>query len=271
MNDLLITLGIVSWKPFVDALLLPPAPLLLLTLVGARLILWRRGLGWTVLLLAVAGLWLAACSGTEALLRERLLRPPPALAMARVAEFRQSAAARKDVAIVVLGGGVIPFAREYDAPTLSSLSAERLRYGIWLSRETGLPLAFSGGKGWAGDADGPSEADVAARIAKNEFGRPLSWVENRSRDTRQNASLAVRMLREAGVRRIVLVTHAYHMPRALRAFGEAAGDTIAVEPAPVDVARGGRPPWHVQWLPSTAAAANVRRVLHELVGMAGGA
>jgi uncharacterized SAM-binding protein YcdF (DUF218 family) len=269
VNDLVMTLGVAAWKPIFAALLLPPVPLLLLVLLGARLILARRGLGWTVVLLAVALLWLSACAGTEALLRDRLLKPPGALAPARIAELKT--APRKDVAIVVLGGGVIPFAREYDAPTLAPLSVERLRYGAWLSRETGLPMAFSGGIGWAGEEDGPTEAAVAARIAKNEFGRPLAWLEDRSRDTRQNAALTTALLRQAGIRHIVLVTHGFHMPRALRAFRAAAGEGMTVEPAPTVVPRGDSRPWWVLWLPSGPAAANVRYLLHEMAGLAAGA
>ena len=270
MNDLFLSLGIASWKPLIGALLLPPVPLLLLVLVGARMILWRRGVGWSVLLAAVALLWLSQCAGTEGWLREHVVKSPPALAPARIAELRTQPAARKDTAIVVLGGGLIPFARDYDAATLGPLSAERLRYGVWLSRETGLPIAFSGGIGWGGDPDGPTEADVAARVAKNEFGRPLTWLENRSQDTRQNAGLTVAMLKSAGIRHIVLVTHAFHMPRALRAFRDAAGDAITVEAAPTAVARGPRA-WHLRWLPSTTGAMNVRFLLHEAIGLAAGA
>jgi uncharacterized SAM-binding protein YcdF (DUF218 family) len=271
VNDLFMMLGIAAWKPIVGTLLLPPVPLLLLVLLGARLILARRGLGWTVVLTSVALLWLAACSGTEALLRDHLLRPPPPLAPARIAEWRASPAARAGTAIVVLGGGVIRHAREYDAATLAPISLERLRYGLWLARETALPVAFSGGIGWGGDLDGPTEADTAARIARIEFGRPLQWTENRSRDTRQNAGLSVALLREAGIRRIVLVTHSYHMPRALRAFRAVAGDDIAVEAAPIAVPRSGQPSWTVLWLPSTSGVAGVRRVMHELLGLAAGA
>jgi uncharacterized SAM-binding protein YcdF (DUF218 family) len=271
VNDLFTLLGIAAWKPLIGTLLLPPVPLLLLVLLGARLILVRRGLGWSVVLLSVALLWLAACAGTEALLRDHLLRPPPPLASARIAEWKTSPAARKDTAIVVLGGGVIRHAREYDAATLSPISIERLRYGLWLARETGLPVAFSGGIGWGGEPDGPTEAETAARIARAEFGRPLQWTETRSRDTRGNAVQSVALLREAGIRRIVVVTHAYHMPRALRAFRAAAGEQITIEAAPTDVSRTGPRHWTTLWLPSTAGAANVRRALHELVGLAAGA
>ena len=64
VNSLFVLMGIESWKPVLTALLLPPVPFLLLTLVGARLILPRRGWGWTLIVLSVAGLWLSNCIGT---------------------------------------------------------------------------------------------------------------------------------------------------------------------------------------------------------------
>ena len=63
MNGLLTLLGIESWKPVMTALVMPPLPFFLLMLIGARLILPRRGLGWFVILLSMAGLWLSACAG----------------------------------------------------------------------------------------------------------------------------------------------------------------------------------------------------------------
>jgi hypothetical protein len=77
MNDLFLTLGIESWKPVLSSLLLPPVPWLALTLIGARLILWRRGWGWLVVIAAVAGTWLSACSAVGEWLQDTLLSPPP--------------------------------------------------------------------------------------------------------------------------------------------------------------------------------------------------
>ena len=107
------------------------------------------------------------------------------------------------------------------------------------------PLQFPGGRAatspqasapFDAEAGGSTEAAIADRIAREEFGLPLRWREDRSRDTRENAAASVRLLRAAGVRRIVLVTHAWHMPRALRAFQEADPD-LPVSPAPVNPVR----------------------------------
>ena len=268
MNSLFALLQIESWKPFLAALLLPPVPLLLMLLVGARLMLPRRGLGWFVVLTSVALLWLTACTGSAVLMSQFVLHPPGALSATRIQQLKAQAAAKQPVALIVLGGGMEPFAPEYGVSNLQPVSAERLRYGVWLSRETGLPLGFSGGVGWA-QRDGKPEAQVAARIAANEFGRPLKWVEDNSRDTRENAARTVALLRPQGIKHIVLVTHGWHMPRALRKFEEAAPE-MRIEPAPMGLAERLEQP-ALSWIPSAAGALDMRNVLRELLARLFGA
>ena len=269
MNSLFTLLAIEAWKPALTALLLPPVPLLLLVLLGARLILPRRGLGWLILFVAVAGLWLSACTGSAQLLKDFVLHPPAALSPDRIRELRAQARSPNPPAIIVLGGGLEPYAPEYGVSSLHHVSLERLRYGIWLSRETGLPLGFSGGVGWA-QPDSKPEAQIAAQIAATEFGRPLKWVEDRSRDTRENGLGTIALLRPAGVRHIVLVTSASHMPRALQNFKTAGGAEFRVEPAPMGLARSTETT-ALTWMPTSKGFADVREVLRELLGRLVGA
>jgi len=263
----MILLGFESWKPVLTALALPPVPLLLMLLVGARLMLPRRGLGWLIILTSVALLWLTACSGSARLLSQFVLHPPAALTPDRIKELK--AQPRPETAIVVLGGGLEPFAPEYGVSNLLYPSLERLRYGMWLGRETGLPLAFSGGVGWA-QPDATPEAQIAAQIAATEFGRPLKWTEDNSHDTRQNAARTVALLKPTGIRHIVLVTHGWHMPRALRAFEAAAGSEISIEAAPMGLARGIEMP-ALEWVPTLTGITQVRNILRELLGRLVGA
>ncbi len=267
VNDLFLILGIESWKPVLSSLLLPPVPLLLLTLVGARMILWRRGWGWLVVLAATAGIWLGACSAVGEWLQRSLLAPPPALSAERISALRQVMGARPAVAIVVLGGGRESTAPEYGVASLSPLALERLRFGIWLGRQTGAPLMFSGGLGHAAES-GASEAEVAQQIATREFGRSLRWVESRSRDTRENAQFAVALLHEHKIDHVVVVTHGWHMPRALRAFEAAArrgGASWQLVPAPMGLSpRVERPT--LRWVPSSEGFLLVRAVLREKIG-----
>ena len=269
MNSLFVTLGIASWKPFLTAFFLPPVPFLLLTLVGARLLLPRRGLGWLLIAFSVVMLWLSACSGAAYGVGQLLLQPPAALSFDRIRELRTEVQARQPIAIVILGAGAEPFAPEYGVSSLQYGSLERLRYGIWLAAQTGAPMAFSGGLGWS-QADSMPEARIAAKIAADEFGHPLKWVEDESRDTRENAGRTMSLLKAAGVSHIVLVTHGYHMPRAMRDFVEAAGPGVQIEAAPMGLAHRLDSPV-LEWMPSSRGFNDMRTVLREFAGKVAGA
>jgi uncharacterized SAM-binding protein YcdF (DUF218 family) len=269
VNGLVSLFGIESWKPLIAALILPPVPLLLLVLIGTRLVLSRRGLGWLLVLLATTGIWLAACTGTGALLARTLWKPPPALTSSEVAQLRAEAKAHQGItAIVVLGGGRDALAPEYGSSDLKPRSLERLRYGVWLAGETGLPVAFSGGSGW-GAATGPAEAEVAERVAARDFGVRLKWIETESRDTHQNALRTVALLRQSGVTRLVIVTHGWHMRRALGDFEGAAAGQMTIVPAPMGLAAQahGRV---IDWIPSPQGYADVHHVLREALARLGG-
>ena len=268
MNDWLLTLRVEHWKPVLGALLLPPVPFIAMVLTGLFMVSKRRILAWFLVLSGSAGLWLMGTSAAAVALERGVLRPPAALTPAEIAALKQAPRA----AIVVLGGGRIEVASEYGMSSLNARSIERLRYGIHLGRQTGLPVAFSGGVGY-GARPGPSEAEVAARIAEREFGFKLRWTETASRDTRENALRSVALLRQQGVNHIVLVTQAYHMPRALKNFKSAAaspGSPMRVTAAPMDVVPRG-PQEFMSWMPSLIGYQQTRLNLHEWLGLLGGA
>ena len=263
---MIMALGLESWKSVIGALLLPPVPFLVLVLVGARLMFRRRLMAWSLILLAVAGIWMTSVPALGVLMRQGMHPVPPARSEAEIAGLRKAGEA-SGTAIVVLGGGSRDLSPEYGMSNLTPISIERLRYGIWLSRETRLPLAFSGGMGH-GSRSGATEAEIATRIAEREFGHPLRWTEDRSRDTAENGLLTMQMLHGAGVRRIVLVTHDYHMRRAVRSFergAQHAGAKISIVPAPM----GMRPAYEWEWgdfLPGRSGFFDNHVMLHEWLG-----
>ncbi|MFP5393371.1 MAG: YdcF family protein [Gammaproteobacteria bacterium] len=129
-------------------------------------------------------------------------------------------------AIVVLGAGSIYRSPEYgDLDVPDEVALLRLRYGAHLQHATGLPLLVTGGNG---TPDGKMQAKALgmARALREDFRTPVEWVEPESEDTDQNARFSARILHKAGVRRILLVTHAMHMPRSREAFERAGLEVV---------------------------------------------
>lgn len=247
-------------KPLLTGLLMPPAGPLLVALLGL-LLAWRKRRGGLALTTAsLALLWLLSCEGVAVWLARTAL---PQFAPASVAQLKTGGVQ----AIVVLGGGLLPEAPEYGQAQPSARTAARLRYGIWLARQSGLPIAFSGGTGWAaGSGQAASEASVAARVALQEYGVKLRWTEALSRDTAGNARLLTPLLRQDGVQRIALVTDAWHLPRAVAAF-ERAG--LSVSPAPMGFVLAGESKF-VEWIPSARGLLASQQVLREWLALAVG-
>ncbi len=253
-----------SWKPLLSALVQPPASLLLLILLGLWLMRRRPRLGGGLIVLSTAGLWLMCCVATAHWLQDAVLRPPPALSTVQVRALMRGPG-QTPTAVVVLGAGRHRLAAEYGTSSLTQQAMVRLRYGVWLARRTGQPLAYAGGVGWAQTGE-RSEAETAAQIVQDDYGTSLRWTESRSRDTRENADLMVPMLDSAGIKRIVLVTHASHMPRAMRAFRDAAGKGMVIVPAPVAAVTRDEQPL-LDWMPSQQGFVLVYSALHEVLGL----
>ena len=271
MNDIFSTLGLLDWKPWVAALLLPPVPLLWLLLLAWWWQRRRPALATVLLLGSVLALWFSQCQVTGALL-ERQLTVAPSLSMQRIAELRRASADNR-TAVVVLGGGVRPLASEYGESHLGNASMERLHYGLWLARQLALPVLASGGAGWA-QQDGPGEATIAARIASRDYSRNLRWVESESRDTRGNARLSLQLLQKDSITQVLLVTHGWHMRRALRAFEDEArsiGMAVRVVPAPMGLVADRHQTVLQRWVPSAEGNQRVREALREWIGLASGA
>lgn len=271
MNALLTNLGLLDWKPLLGALLLPPVPLLLLLLLAWA---WRGRhalLSGLALGLALLGLWFSQCLVTAALL-ERGLASAPVLNPTRLAALRPTWRSERSV-VLVLGGGVRPLAAEYGEAQLNAQSMERLHYGLWLGRQLQTPVMFSGGSGHA-QPGGPSEAQVAARIAARDYRQPLRWQEGQSRDTRENALRSVQLLREQGISDVLLVSHGSHMQRAQRNFereAALAGIALRIVPAPMGLLDLSATPTALRWMPSAEGNLRVRQALHEWLGWFAGA
>jgi uncharacterized SAM-binding protein YcdF (DUF218 family) len=254
------------YKPWLTAIALPPASLLLLMLLGYFMLTRSEKVIWNAFgkMACVFGfglLWLACCQGTAIWLERVMLRPSAPMdpqLMAITVKQQQIQA------VIVLGGGQQSASREYGAPGLSETSAQRLHYGATLAKATGLPLGFAGGVGWAQSDLKDSEAAAAQRWL-TQLGLPgLRWQEGTSRDTQGNASHIEQVLQQAGIQRIALVTSASHMPRSLKAFAQT---SLTVTPAPTQFLESDQS-MGLDWFPSGRGLRNTRNVLHELLGLA---
>jgi uncharacterized SAM-binding protein YcdF (DUF218 family) len=166
-------------------------------------------------------------------------------------------------AIVVLSGGLSTDAPEYGGDTAGARTLLRLRYGALLAHRYELPVLVTGGRP---DNATRTEAAVMADILAKEFAVKVRWQETQSRTTAENAALSAAILRAAGIRRVVLVTQAFHMPRAARLFRDAG---IEVVPAPTNFTSTGRTPLAPSdFLPGVGALQNSYYALHEWLGMA---
>ncbi len=197
------------------ALALPPTSLVALALLG---LVWprrARRLGLGLAAAALAGLLVL---GTDVAAR-RLIRT---LESAPLADARSSGAQ----AIVILAAGRSRGAPEWGGETVRALTLGRLRYGARLAHETGLPVLVTGGKPGGGHV---AEAELMRDALRDEFGVAPRWVEAASDTTYDNARLSAALLLPAGVTHVLLVTDAWHMPRAQPAF-ERHG--LRVTPAP---------------------------------------
>ena len=213
---------------------------------------WRR-LGLALLVLSTFSLWLCATPWFAAWLAAPLERAAPAVP-AQVAAFGAEA-------IVVLGGGGYERAPEFGGQDeVNRLTLERLRHAARLQRVTGLDLAVTGGI--TGTRSLPEAVTMAVALGA-DFRVPVRWVESTSRTTAENARHAAR---DFPFRRIVLVTHAVHMPRAVRAF-EAAGFTVLPAPLGFISGRGAADTWAwTDFQPDMKAFADTQYAVYEWLG-----
>jgi uncharacterized SAM-binding protein YcdF (DUF218 family) len=160
-------------------------------------------------------------------------------------------------AIVIPGGGMRQAAAEYGGDTLNCLTLERVRYGAWIAERTGLPILVTGGYSF----DGPTEAQVMRQALQKEFRIPVRWVEGASRNTHENAILSAKVLRESGLRRIILVSHAVDIRRARSEFEKAGFEVV---PAPTVVPQPSFDSYK-ELIPDAAALQSSTLVLYELM------
>jgi uncharacterized SAM-binding protein YcdF (DUF218 family) len=164
-------------------------------------------------------------------------------------------------AIVVLSADVRPPLPERPVPLPDNATYERCQYAAWLHKHwRQLPVLACGGMGPYG---GEAFSVAMRRVVEGEgVPPPMIWTEEKSRSTHENAVYGAELLHSRGIRKVVLVTEAYHMPRAERCFRK---QGIEVIPAPCGFRK-----LHLQLgylLPGWKAIDEIELTLHESAGL----
>lgn len=221
----------------------------------------RRVLATALAFVAFAGLWLASTPIVAQALVARLENAFPPLAL--------EATPAAD-AIVILGGSVAgrrPPGRPHI--TLNSASS-RVWYAaeLYRARKAKWIVVAAGGQ-----ADFPNEQPEADAISEMlaALGVPASAIrlDRQSRNTRENAEHAGAILLPLGAQRVLLVTSAQHMSRAVKTFVKVwANSPIDIIPAPTDLQTPHRGNFLLLWIPSPNALVAVTKAFKEYAGMA---
>lgn len=230
------------------AALLPPGSLLLVVLCGLALMRRRRFFGRSLIALGLVSLYLLSTQYVADGLLQTLEPPPVDLANT------------SGQAIVVLGAGTYFDAPEYGSTTVNANALVRLRYAAHLYRATRKPVLVSGG---TPEGAPTGEATHMQTVLERDFQVPVQWREDQSHTTLENARLSHAILSAAGIRRIYLVTQAWHMPRAELAFERAGFEVI---PAPTGYATRFRVTV-LDFVPDARALRDSSVFFHELLGI----
>ena len=235
---LAIVLGAVLRRRWISLVAGAALIVLSLPIVADRLFAWSQGGGVVDRAAAVQG------SGSEG--------APPDGGVAQPAE-----------AIVVLGGAM-SYVRPSGVPIAEWGNAiDRVFGGIALAREgRASRLIFSGGS-WIGQEGLPSEGAVSRQLAL-EFGLPADRVEvsPQALNTQQEAE-AIRKMFSSPRPKIILVTSAFHIPRAVVTFETEGFEVIA---HPVDFRAPVTRTALTNWLPKPDALEKSDIVIREALG-----
>jgi len=238
-------------KTLLLLLLLPPVNLILAVLAGVFLLrTWPRAARWLIGLSAALLLTLSLPAVSDRML-DTLETGLPLTAPPN----------NPPQAIVILGADGQHFTGPPPGYTVGRDTLERLRAGAALYRRTGLPVLVSGSSWYPKQ---PAVAPLMAQSLDEDFHVPVRWIEPRSRTTWENARDSAVILHAAGITSVYIVTHAWHMRRAVIAFRPTG---IAVTAAPVLL---GSPATEGQeaFLPRASALVVAYYAVHEWIGLA---
>jgi uncharacterized SAM-binding protein YcdF (DUF218 family) len=167
--------------------------------------------------------------------------------------------------IIVLGGSYDSVSHSYASVfVLDEDTAPMAVMANLARRYPRAKIIFSGGT-HPTSGPGPDEASIVKGYFESLgiAGRRI-FLEDKSLTTEENAKFTARMLQPSPTSRWLLVTSAYHMPRAMGAFRKAGFDVLPFSTG--ERTHG----WYQLWRPSSTATENLRRLdtaVHEWIGL----
>jgi uncharacterized SAM-binding protein YcdF (DUF218 family) len=258
-----------SWavKNIIAELLMPPGLWILMAVIAFIAFQHRKKLQTIALFLPLTMLWITSTtvfSQQFAKFADNYLHWPPAVQLEDVKSAIQQSN-QESIAIVILGSGVRRGALdkwEYQNHDVSKEAMERLRMGARLAKTTHRPILVSGGSPDRTRQEDLSEGQLMAKVLQDELNVKVTWVEQQSNTTQENAKYSAEILLKEGVQTIYLVTHYWHMPRAQAIFEK---QGLKVQPIPI----GYSETEHytpLDYMPSNHGFALTRQIWHEFLG-----
>ncbi|MEG1629437.1 YdcF family protein [Pseudomonas sp.] len=245
------------FRYFVKHLLMPPGVLILLLVLAWW---WRRSrprLAGCCFALGVGGFWLMSLPVVVQWGAGLLEREAP------LARDEWATLAQRADAIVVLGAGRERGDLAWGSDQPTGVALERERYAARLAKASGLPILTSGGLHYGTP---PTEAKLMADSLREDFGVAVRWQEGQSRTTWENATFSAEVLLPEGIKRVVVVTQAWHMPRAVWSFQKAGFEVV---PAPVGFLSADNAEPLGGWMPEFKAIWRSGQLLNEAAGQIG--
>ena len=236
-------------KKILTAFFLPPLGLIFLAVLGLWLIKKHPKTGKTISYSALFTLGLMCFPFVSHPLMQTLEPFPPISAT----QLKQAQA------MVILGGGTYRNPPEYKQDTVNRWALERIRYGAYLQKQSGLPILVTGGSVFG---ERP-EAQAMTEAVERDFGGKVRWQEPASRDTAENAAFSAELLKKDGIHTIALISHGWHLPRAKELF-ERHGLTVI--PAPTSFTTNTTDSLDY-WLPSVHDLQQSAMAIREWVGI----
>ncbi len=225
----------------------PSNLLVFTTLLGLALALRRRGRRAALVISAVSATATVACG---------LLPVANWIILPLEQRFPTFADQGGAVAGIVVLGGVVQADETFARAQLTvNESAERvMAMADLMRRYPEAKVVFSGGAGTLVAAETPEAAALERFLPVLGIAKDRVVFEDQSRNTRENAVYTHRLVRPSRSERWLLVTSAFHMPRAVGCFREAG---FAVVPYPVDFRTRGR---QDVWQPFGLMSEGLRRL-----------